>query len=145
MSLASANMHLDPDFENLTYGDSGTRRGKGLTDLDHDDFIVFYSGVKPESQTRIERPTVPLTAAESRTLASGESRQGFRSAGVVAFLTRETCEGRRQPLDDNVSCIIKAHPVSLRQHVGSPKSENVGLELLDHVHSRSEITSIGSV
>lgn len=34
LSLASANMHLDPDFENLTYGDSGTRRGKGLTDLE---------------------------------------------------------------------------------------------------------------
>jgi len=47
VSLASANMHLDPDFENLTYGDSGTRRGKGLTGLDHDDFIVFYSGLKP--------------------------------------------------------------------------------------------------
>ena len=36
---------------------AGLVRGKGLTDLDHDDFIVFYSGLKPESQTRIERPT----------------------------------------------------------------------------------------
>ena len=47
VSLASANMHLDPDFENLTYGDSGTLRGKELTDLNHDDFIVFYSGLRP--------------------------------------------------------------------------------------------------
>ena len=29
VSLASANMHLDPDFENLTYGDSGTRERQG--------------------------------------------------------------------------------------------------------------------
>src|SRR4051794_27452947 len=30
--LASANMHLDPDFAHLTYGDNGRRRGKELTD-----------------------------------------------------------------------------------------------------------------
>ncbi len=47
VKLASANMHLDPDFEHLTYGDSGTRRGKGLTDLGPGDIIVFYSGLKP--------------------------------------------------------------------------------------------------
>ncbi len=46
-NVASANMHLDPDFENLTYGDSGTRRGKGLTDLVRDDCVVFYSGLRP--------------------------------------------------------------------------------------------------
>lgn len=45
--LASANMHLDPDFGRLTYGDSGTRRGKGLTDLGPDDVVVFYSGLRP--------------------------------------------------------------------------------------------------
>lgn len=46
-NLAAANMHLDPDFEHLTYGDSGTRRGKGLTDLCPGDLVVFYSGLKP--------------------------------------------------------------------------------------------------
>jgi len=46
-NLASANMHLDPDFEHLTYGDSGIRRGKGLTDLGPGDIVVFYSGLKP--------------------------------------------------------------------------------------------------
>ena len=48
-NLATANMHLDPDFQQLTYGDSGTRRGKGLTDLSPDDVVVFYSGLKPVS------------------------------------------------------------------------------------------------
>ena len=46
-TLVPANMHLDPDFKHLTYGDSGTRRGKGLTDLGPGDVIVFYSGLKP--------------------------------------------------------------------------------------------------
>jgi hypothetical protein len=47
--LATANMHLDPDFQHLTYGDSGTHRGKGLTDLCPDDVVVFYSGLNPVS------------------------------------------------------------------------------------------------
>lgn len=46
-NLLTANMHLDPDFERLTYGDSGTRRGKGLTGLGPGDVIVFYGGLKP--------------------------------------------------------------------------------------------------
>lgn len=46
-NLVTANMHLDPDFEHLTYGDSGTRRGKGLTDLGPGDVVAFYSGLKP--------------------------------------------------------------------------------------------------
>jgi hypothetical protein len=45
--LMTANMHLDPDFDCLTYGDSGTRRGKGLTDLGRGDVVVFYSGLTP--------------------------------------------------------------------------------------------------
>jgi len=46
-NLISANMHLDPDFGYLTYGDSGVRRGKGLTDLGRSDVVVFYAGLRP--------------------------------------------------------------------------------------------------
>lgn len=49
-NLVSATMHLDPDFEHLTYGDSGTRRGKGLTDLGPEDVVVFYSGLRPVAE-----------------------------------------------------------------------------------------------
>lgn len=45
--LTSANMHLDPDFEHLTYGDNGVRRGKGLADLGRGDVVVFYGGLRP--------------------------------------------------------------------------------------------------
>lgn len=45
--LSRANMHLDPDFGRLTYGDSGTRRGKGLTSLGSGDVVAFYSGLRP--------------------------------------------------------------------------------------------------
>jgi hypothetical protein len=45
--LATANMHLDPDFERLRYGDSGTRRGKGLQELSPRDVVAFYGGLRP--------------------------------------------------------------------------------------------------
>ena len=34
-SLAGRPMHLDPDFEHLTYGDVGNARGSGMRDLTH--------------------------------------------------------------------------------------------------------------
>jgi hypothetical protein len=45
--LVSANMHLDPDFGHLTYGDNGLRRGQGLAALGRGDVVAFYSGLRP--------------------------------------------------------------------------------------------------
>ena len=41
-------MHLDPDFLKLTYGDMGNR-GRKLENLKEDDFLIFYSGLRPQS------------------------------------------------------------------------------------------------
>ncbi len=40
-------MHLDPDFEHLTYGDVGSRRGAGMVDMVDGDLLVFYGGMRP--------------------------------------------------------------------------------------------------
>jgi hypothetical protein len=40
-------MHLDPDFECLTYGDVGARRGAGMVSMDKGDLLVFYGGMRP--------------------------------------------------------------------------------------------------
>jgi hypothetical protein len=45
--LLAQPMHLDPDFEHLTYGDDGARRGAGLAALAEDDLVVFYAGLRP--------------------------------------------------------------------------------------------------
>jgi hypothetical protein len=45
--LAGAATHLDPDFDQLTYGDNGERRGRAITAFDPGDFIVFYAGLQP--------------------------------------------------------------------------------------------------
>jgi hypothetical protein len=45
--LLDQPMHLDPDFEYLTYGDVGTRRGSHIRALAEDDLIIFYAGLCP--------------------------------------------------------------------------------------------------
>jgi Nucleotide modification associated domain 3 len=42
--LCPHHMHLDPDFDHLTYGDQG-ERAKQLRKLNRGDMIVFYSGL----------------------------------------------------------------------------------------------------
>ena len=42
--LLHQRMHLDPDFEHLTYGDQG-ERAKQLATLQNGDHIVFYAGL----------------------------------------------------------------------------------------------------
>jgi len=46
-ALLGLHPHLDPDFDALTYGDNGLRRGKGLCDLIRDDVVVFFAGMRP--------------------------------------------------------------------------------------------------
>jgi Nucleotide modification associated domain 3 len=40
-------MHLDPDFECLTYGDVGARRGARMVGMREGDLLVFYGGLRP--------------------------------------------------------------------------------------------------
>ena len=39
-------MHLDPDFEHLTYGDNGKKQGRALKALGNGDLLVFFSSLK---------------------------------------------------------------------------------------------------
>ncbi len=39
-------MHLDQDFEHLTYGDVGDKRGSGVRTLGENDLVVFYAGLR---------------------------------------------------------------------------------------------------
>lgn len=50
--LRKRQMHLDPDFQHLTYGDRGDRRGAGISKLKKGDLLVFYSGLRPIRPTK---------------------------------------------------------------------------------------------
>jgi hypothetical protein len=44
--LQQRNMHLDPDFDQLTYGDNGKEHGLRLWELRPGDLVVFYAGLR---------------------------------------------------------------------------------------------------
>lgn len=50
--LSTALMHLDPDFNHLTYGDRGDRRGVEIKALGEGDLIVFYAGLRSIRRSR---------------------------------------------------------------------------------------------
>ncbi len=45
-TLAGRNMHLDPDFRFLTYGDHGQRARQLVTTLGRGDLLVFYAALR---------------------------------------------------------------------------------------------------
>lgn len=45
--LLERAMHLDPDFECLTYGDVGARRGAAMVNMRDGDLLVFYGSLRP--------------------------------------------------------------------------------------------------
>ena len=45
-NLRKCNMHLDPDFHHLTYGDNGARRGAKIARLGPSDLLAFYAGLR---------------------------------------------------------------------------------------------------
>jgi hypothetical protein len=46
-NLLGRPMHLDPDFDYLTYGDNGAKRGARLKTFSNGDLLVFYAGLRP--------------------------------------------------------------------------------------------------
>jgi hypothetical protein len=46
MHLSAQDMHLDPDFEHLTYGDQGERAKQIRTKVGPGDLLVFYAGMR---------------------------------------------------------------------------------------------------
>lgn len=47
LRLMDKYMHLDPDFQELTYGDVDGPRGRKIANLTYGDLIAFYAGLRP--------------------------------------------------------------------------------------------------
>lgn len=45
MTAAQQHVHLDPEFESFTYGDSTTLK-RSLRTLENDDYLIFYAGLQ---------------------------------------------------------------------------------------------------
>ena len=85
--LARQHMHLDPDFEHLTYGDHRERAKQIRTHLSKGDVIVFYAGLRD-----ISRASAGLMYAIIGLLEVG----GFEAAtDVVAAERDQNAHSRR--------------------------------------------------
>ena len=93
-ALNRAHMHLDPDFESLTYGDSGSRRGKELTTLSRGDLVAFYSGLQPVSkcQHRLVYALVGLYSVSECVRAGTVPRSRWFENAHTRFVDREASD-----------------------------------------------------
>jgi hypothetical protein len=85
-------MHLDPDFDYLTYGDNGARRGAGVAALNGGDVIAFYAGL------RSVRPPQRLVYALVGLLTVAEV---LYASEVPKKLRHENAHTRWEPISDN--------------------------------------------
>ena len=99
--ILSQNMHLDPDFDYLTYGDVGTSRGSEMTKMKDGDLIAFYGSLKPiqPSQSRLIYALMGLYIVNDVIWANK----------VPEHLWRENAHTRRKRIKD-IDIIVRAKP-----------------------------------
>lgn len=101
--LHEAAMHLDPDFENLTYGDDG-RRGKKLKEFNPGDFIAFYAGLRSIQTGKLvyaligmieldSKPSDPAEVQEEERLRHAHCRWVNRRKGEVVVSGKRGSSG----------------------------------------------------
>ncbi len=70
-AFLSLHMHLDPDFNHLTYGDQGERAIQLNKNLSQGDFIVFYAGLADvRTKGRLVYAIIGLFVVEGMLLAT---------------------------------------------------------------------------
>ena len=62
--LADQRMHVDPDFEHLTYGDRGSKGRQIVSTLGSGDMVVFYSGLMDMTARKLVYALIGVLAVE---------------------------------------------------------------------------------
>ena len=91
--------HVDPDFEQLTYGDAHPR-SLPLAELEPDDFLVFYAGLRPF------RPAVPSLLYAI--IGFYRVREVVRAGAIPRERWHENAHTRR-PIDGK-DLVVRARP-----------------------------------
>jgi hypothetical protein len=74
--LRAQHMHLDPDFDYLTYGDQGERAKQLRSKLSQRDRIVFYSGIKDaHNRSRLVYAIIGMFVVDD--ICTGNKRAGI--------------------------------------------------------------------
>jgi hypothetical protein len=78
LRLRDQRMHLDPDFEQLTYGDRGERAKQLRANLSAGDLIVFYAGLAD-----VAAPSTPSTGQDATRRARAGGRLVYAIVGIM--------------------------------------------------------------
>ena len=104
--LLQFSMHLDPDFECLTYGDDGGRRGAGLVGMSRGDLLVFYGGLRPIHRCEqrliyalmgvyvVEEVVAVATVPEHRCFENAHVRKAMLGKSDVVVRALQSSSGR---------------------------------------------------
>lgn len=98
--LIGTPTHLDPDFDQLTYGDQGQRGKRIASFLTKGDLLAFFAGLRP-----IDGPARPLVYALIGLYAVEEI---VPATAVPKSQWAENAHTRRVPGDDDI--IVRAKP-----------------------------------
>lgn len=93
--LQMRHMHLDPDFEQLTYGDLGERAKQLRTHLDPGGRIVFYAALRGACPAELVYAIIGLFVVE-----------GFVLAGDIASTGRDINAHSRRVLDPGAKDLV---------------------------------------
>jgi hypothetical protein len=113
--LQQMNMHLDPDFDHLTYGDQGERAKQIRSKLGKDDLLVFYAALADINPARwLTYAVIGLYVID--TIAD--------ATAVPRSLWYDNAHTRRSLEDGATDIVIRAKPEkSGRLHVCMPIGE----------------------
>lgn len=98
-------MHLDPDFEHLTYGDFGDKRGRDLREFKSNDLMVFYSAFKPIGPANdliyavvgvyvVEEIVLAISVTDARRGENAHTRKADRAMADIVVRARPGVSGR---------------------------------------------------
>lgn len=78
VTLLNGNMHLDPDFSYLTYGDQGERAKQIRSKLGEGDLLVFYAGLSDVNPTsRLVYAIIGIFVVNTIVLATSIPQSGW--------------------------------------------------------------------
>jgi hypothetical protein len=114
-AVQNTNMHLDPDFEHLTYGDQGERAKQIRSKLGNGDLLVFYAALADMNPARrLTYAIIGLYVIEKIVEATA----------VSSFQWDDNAHTRRVLEDGATDIVVRAKPgKSGRLHVCIPIGE----------------------
>lgn len=125
--LRAKGMHLDPDFEHLTYGDTRQRAKQIRATLGADDLIVFYAGLADvHTRGRLVYAIVGLFVIESIVSALAVSAAGrdinAHSRRILEPGAQDVIVRARRSVSGRLECCLpigewRTRAYRVRQHI----------------------------